>query len=316
MSRHFRAIRRSHHYMIAFLLMTIISLTVMLYSAFMKNNRSDADYKTFTRNSTPRYKEGRNNNIIYSQEDVGYGDGSKSTPDASLSLRPFPFDPNTADSTTLLRLGLKPWQVRSIYRYRAHGGSYRSVEDFAHLPGLTLKDYNTLKPFIRIHREVMAADVIGHSNAYSDNAAPSPKNSRYPRTEKISLSDAKIDINTADTTLLKKIPGIGSYYARRIVEWRQRHRRFLDVEELMEIRNFPQSSLAYMTTGEPPAPVRINSMSLKQLQSCSLLTTAQASDIVRLRKATGRINSIGDMRNIPSFRSGELTRLAPYLLFD
>ena len=34
----------------------------------------------------------------------------------------FPFDPNTADSTQLLRLGLAPWQVRNIYKYRAAGG--------------------------------------------------------------------------------------------------------------------------------------------------------------------------------------------------
>ncbi len=27
----------------------------------------------------------------------------------------FPFDPNTADSTQLLRLGLQPWQVRNIH---------------------------------------------------------------------------------------------------------------------------------------------------------------------------------------------------------
>ena len=27
----------------------------------------------------------------------------------------FYFDPNTADSTQLLRLGLQPWQVRNIY---------------------------------------------------------------------------------------------------------------------------------------------------------------------------------------------------------
>ena len=30
----------------------------------------------------------------------------------------FFFDPNTADSTALLRLGLSPWQVRNIYKYR------------------------------------------------------------------------------------------------------------------------------------------------------------------------------------------------------
>ena len=38
----------------------------------------------------------------------------------------FCFDPNTADSTALLKLGLRPWQVRNIYKYRAHGGIYRN----------------------------------------------------------------------------------------------------------------------------------------------------------------------------------------------
>ena len=45
----------------------------------------------------------------------------------------FPFDPNTADSTALLRLGLQPWQVRAIYKYRARGGVYRQPSDFARL---------------------------------------------------------------------------------------------------------------------------------------------------------------------------------------
>lgn len=32
----------------------------------------------------------------------------------SHAVERFPFDPNTADSTQLLRLGLQPWQVRNI----------------------------------------------------------------------------------------------------------------------------------------------------------------------------------------------------------
>ena len=62
----------------------------------------------------------------------------------------FLFDPNTADSTQLLRLGLKPWQVRNIYKYRAHGGIYRTPEDFARLYGLTVKQYRELEPFFRL----------------------------------------------------------------------------------------------------------------------------------------------------------------------
>ncbi len=62
----------------------------------------------------------------------------------------FYFDPNTADSTQLLQLGLRPWQVRNIYKYRARGGVYQCKEDFAYVYGLTVKDYRRLEPYIRI----------------------------------------------------------------------------------------------------------------------------------------------------------------------
>ena len=62
----------------------------------------------------------------------------------------FAFDPNTADSTQLLRLGLQPWQVRNIYKYRAAGGIYREKADFANLYGLTVKQYRELEPYIQI----------------------------------------------------------------------------------------------------------------------------------------------------------------------
>ena len=62
----------------------------------------------------------------------------------------FPFDPNTADSTQLLRLGLSPWQVRNIYKYRAKGGIYRKPSDFARLYGLTIKQFKEMEPYIQI----------------------------------------------------------------------------------------------------------------------------------------------------------------------
>ena len=41
---------------------------------------------------------------------------------APISVEAFPFNPNTADSTTLLRLGLKPWQIKNLMAYRRAGG--------------------------------------------------------------------------------------------------------------------------------------------------------------------------------------------------
>ncbi|MBR0542825.1 MAG: helix-hairpin-helix domain-containing protein [Bacteroidaceae bacterium] len=67
---------------------------------------------------------------------------------AEDSVEIFPFDPNTADSTTLLRLGLSPWQVRSIYRYRAKRGRYSRVEDFRNVPNLTVEQWVRLEPYM------------------------------------------------------------------------------------------------------------------------------------------------------------------------
>ena len=85
----------------------------------------------------------------------------------------FTFDPNTADSTQLLRLGLQPWQVRNIYRYRARGGVYQQPSDFARLYGLTAKQYRELLPYIRIGSDYRpAAEVYGKSQI-TKNTPPS-----------------------------------------------------------------------------------------------------------------------------------------------
>lgn len=153
----------------------------------------------------------------------------------------FPFDPNTADSTQFLRLGLRPWQVRNIYKYRAAGGRYRKPTDFARLYGLTLKQYKRLEPYICIEKEVMAADVYGNIRE------------EYPRHHydyPVKLRKGEhININTADTAQLMKVPGIGSYYARQIVGKRARLGGFASPKQLLEIEGFPETALEYMEVG-------------------------------------------------------------------
>lgn len=153
----------------------------------------------------------------------------------------FPFDPNTADSTQFLRLGLRPWQVRNIYKYRAAGGRYRKPTDFARLYGLTLKQYKRLEPYIRIEKEVMAADVYGNIR----EEYPRP---HYDYPVKLRKGE-HININTADTAQLMTVPGIGSYYARQIVRKRARLGGFASPKQLLEIEGFPETAIEYMEVG-------------------------------------------------------------------
>lgn len=233
----------------------------------------------------------------------------------------FYFDPNTADSTQLLRLGLRPWQVKNIYKYRAAGGRYREASDFARLYGLTAKQYERLLPYIRIVREPMAADVYGKNSNEERHSAHDSL--RY--VTKISKGE-KIDINTADTTQLKRIPGIGSYYARQIVGKRQRVGGFARLSQLKEIDGFPESALEYMTIEDVSSSsssqqsgitmLKINHLDVKRLSQHPYIRYVQAKDIFAYRRLHGPITSIDALYRLPSFTQEEVKRLEPYLDFS
>ena len=65
----------------------------------------------------------------------------------------FDFDPNTADSTTLLRLGFAPYMVRGIYKYRAKGGRYHEPSDVMRIPGMTNELWMRLASHIQIDKK-------------------------------------------------------------------------------------------------------------------------------------------------------------------
>ena len=233
---------------------------------------------------------------------------------APPSLRPF--DPNTASEQQFLSLGLSQRHVRNIMKYRSRGGRFRKKEDFARLYGLTLKQYRQLEPYIAIQPEVMAADVIkGSRNNKNISQKDSSLFTLHSSLKKLRHGET-VDINTADTAMLKRIPGIGSYYAMRIVELRQRRQMFSSPQELLAIRNFPESALAYMTASQNFPEIYVNLWSQKQLAAHPLLNYAQAREIITLRRTGGTITAASDLAALPSLDNRTMERITPFLRFD
>lgn len=221
----------------------------------------------------------------------------------------FAFDPNKADSTQLLRLGLQPWQVRNIYKYRAAGGVYRKKEDFASLYGLTVEKYRQLEPYIRI-----SSDYAPASTLFADDApVPRPDTLRYP--QKLSEGET-LDLNAADTTLLRRVPGIGSYYARRIVQYRKRLGGFVSLQQLDEIDQFPAEAKAYFTIStEQVQRLKINDLTLDELKRHPYINYYQARAIVDYRRQHGRISDLSDLRLLRDFPEQAIERLRPYVVY-
>lgn len=221
----------------------------------------------------------------------------------------FPFDPNTADSTQLLRLGLRPWQVRSVYRYRAAGGVYRQPSDFARLYGLTQKEYRELAPYIRIAADYQpAADRYGtRSSAGHDSLRP-----HYPA--KLQLSET-VDLNTADTALLKRVPGVGSYFAREIASYRQRLGGFYSADQLLEIDDFPEKALPYFVVQGATTKLAVNRLTLNQLKRHPYINYYQAKAITDYRRLRGPLKSLADLRLLKDFTADDMERLSHYVAF-
>lgn len=222
----------------------------------------------------------------------------------------FAFDPNTADSTRLLRLGLAPWQVRNIYKYRAAGGIYRRPEDFARLYGLTKGQYKRLLPYIRISDDYRPAAEL----YTADKPAAYVRDTlRYP--VKIKPGE-HVALNTADTTMLKRVPGIGSGFARAIIRYRESLGGFYAPEQLLEIDNFPQSSLPYFTADASACrKLNVNKLTLSQLRRHPYIGFYQAKTIIDHRRLHGPIHSLDDLSLYKDFPKETIEKLSNYLTF-
>ena len=220
------------------------------------------------------------------------------------------FDPNTADSTLLLSLGLQPWQVRSIYRYRAKGGIYRQPSDFARLYGLTVKQYKELLPYIHISDEYKpAAEVYGRTDAVRSGR----DTLRYP----VKLQPGQyVTLDDADTASLRKVPGIGRYYASRIVRYRNALGGYVSVAQLSEIEGIPEAALSYFrVTGGAVRKLNLNRLTLNELKHHPYINFYQARRIIDYRRLKGPLHSIDDLRLLKDFSQRDIERLRPYVEF-
>lgn len=224
----------------------------------------------------------------------------------------FRFDPNTADSTALLSLGLSPSQVRNIYKYRAKGGQYHEAADFHRLYGLTQEQWEHLEPLIQIDARYQYVKPFER-----DTARYVRDTVRYP----VKYTEVQtLPLNRCDTTALKHIPGVGSGYARMIIAYRERLGGFVSVAQLGEVEELP-SELVKELEGwfevEPSLVRRIdlNTLSLKQLKRHPYLNFYQAKVITEHRRLYGPLHSLADLRLYEEFTDRDFERLAPYVEF-
>ena len=286
-------LQKSDRHVITLLLCVIVAALAVIYFTDSREDETPAMEEV-------KVPKGSKNK--YPKKTYTYNQGQPRQPEL------FPFDPNSADSTELLRLGLQPWQVVNIYKYRAAGGVYRKPRDFARLYGLTLKEYRRLEPYIRISEENLPADRY----FYKYEPIEERDTVKYP----VKLQpEERIVLNRADTTQLRKVPGIGSYFARKIVEYRERLGGYYCVQQLLEIEDFPETAVSFfiIPDGTEFRKMNLNRLNLNELKKHPYINFYMARAIVDYRRLHGHIESLQQLKLLPDFTPEAIEHLEPYV---
>ena len=159
----------------------------------------------------------------------------------------FRFDPNTVSLEDLMRLGFSEKQAQSILNYRAKGGRYRRPSDFAKSYVVADSVFDRLEPYIDIPR---------------------------------------IDINKADSSAFETLPGIGPYFAARMVSFRKELGGYSCPEQLMDIYHFDRERydrLKDLITCSSPEPYPLWTLSERDLARHPYISKDEAHGIVLYR---------------------------------
>ena len=233
------------------------------------------------------------------------GPSFQSSPQREIKLAIF--DPNTADSTTLLSLGLPSRMVKNILHYRNKQGKFRYPEDFRKIYGLTEEQYRTLYPYIQITKDFSSKDTVRLLTAQSVQRDTLMK---Y-------LPGTIISLNSADTTELKKIPGIGSSIARMMVNYRERLGGFFRIEQLQEIHLKAEKLRPWFSIDiQQTRRINLNKAGMERMLHHPYINYYQAKVIIEYRKKKGSLKSLKQLSLYEEFTPIDLERLEPYICYN
>ena len=249
----------------------------------------------------------------------------------TIEIRLHEFNPNTADSSTLVHVGLKKWQASNMLKYRAKGGRYRRAEDMKKIYGMTDSMYQALLPYIQI--DTLAVRLFRDSLYRAQRPRVSPVRAdsdtlaRDTTPRYISHKrDTVLNLRTADTTELKMIRGIGAYRAKQIVRYREQLGGFASVEQLREVKalqpllsdSLSADSLLghFVLDSVKVAPLQVNMAHVESLQRHPYLSFEQAKAIYEYRRKRIRIKSADELKKIKELKEEDIEKLLIYLDFS
>lgn len=231
----------------------------------------------------------------------------KPTTASNVPATLFAFDPNNSTEDEFKQLGLPAFLAKRIVNYRSKGGSFRKKGDLKRIYGMPEALYGQLEPYILLPDSFSRKPFEKEKPTFSKNAA-------YAKPEAVS-----IELNTADTAEWKKIRGIGTVLASRIVKFRDRMGGFAQKEQLYEVYGLDsllvQENWNKWLLNVPAKKILLNTTTEEELGQHPYVGKKIAKVIVNYRSQHGPYKTAKDLEAIVLLDKEKIKKLEPYLSF-
>lgn len=145
---------------------------------------------------------------------------------------------------------------------------------------------------------------------------------QYIKQEKF-IEAGSISLNETDTAQWKKVPGIGSTYAARIVKYRDVLGGFISIDQLKEVYGVTDELFENIAPFiseddiglEHCVKLNVNKLEFKEILAHPYIDYEQTKAIVNLRRRTGNITSIRQLAMLDEFTAEDIKRITPYIDF-
>lgn len=205
----------------------------------------------------------------------------------------FYFDPNILALEGFVELGFSQKQAQVILNYREKGGVFRTKDDFKKSFVVSDEMFAILEPWLLL------------PEATSGN--------EYTQKEHFT-----IELNTADTTDLKQIHGIGSVLAERIIRHRERLGGFCYSAQLLEVNGIDkplwEKTLPHIVIDTTRIErFDLNNCEFKQLARHPYFEHYIVKALFEYKDKKGRFSSVEELKELPVMYDALYDTLAPYL---
>lgn len=301
---------------IAILVITIVIGTVFFLPKAISGNKSATpsgkDSAWIATMKRIEHKDGQDSSSNYNDENTSnyqYDRTSKSYYPERGKGELFYFDPNTLSTNGWKKLGLRDKTIGTIQNYLSKGGRFRKPEDLSKIYGLFPNEYERIAPYIRIE-STGQPDYDNGNSEYKQPDNPPAKTyvSKY----------ATVDINTADTTALIALPGIGSKLSARIINFRDKLGGFYSIDQVGETFGLPDSTfqkikkyLKLETT--TLRKININTATIDELKAHPYIKYSLANPIVAYRNQHGNFRKLEELKNVMVITDEIYSKISPYL---